>query len=212
MAPTVRVKICGLRTAAMLDAVAEAGGAYAGFVFFPPSPRHLGWDEAAALAAGAPAGLCKVGLTVDPDDATLDRLAALPLDMVQLHGHESPERVLAVRQRLGLPVMKAIGVASAADVALIDRYEAVADLILCDAKPAAGPLPGGTGLRFDWRLIAGRRWRRPWMLAGGLDPANVAEARRLTGATQLDVSSGVEDAPGVKNADKIRAFIAAAAA
>jgi phosphoribosylanthranilate isomerase len=108
--------------------------------------------------------------------------------------------------------MKAIGVASAADVALIDRYEAVADLILCDAKPAAGPLPGGTGLRFDWRLIAGRRWRRPWMLAGGLDPANVAEARRLTGATQLDVSSGVEDAPGVKNADKIRAFIAAAAA
>jgi phosphoribosylanthranilate isomerase len=208
----IRVKVCGLRTAAMLDVVAEAGGAYAGFVFFSRSPRHLGWDEAAALAAGAPPGLCKVGLTVDPDDATLDRLAALPLDMVQLHGHESPERVIEVRRRVGLPVMKAIGIASADDVALIERYEAVAEQILCDAKPAAGPLPGGTGLSFDWRLIAGRRWRRPWMLAGGLGPANVAQAIRLTGATQIDVSSGVEDSPGVKSAAKIRAFIAAAAA
>jgi phosphoribosylanthranilate isomerase len=196
----------------MLDVVSKAGGAYAGFVFFPRSPRHLGWDEAAALAAGAPPGLCKVGLTVDPDDATLDRLAAMPLDMVQLHGHESPERVIEIRRRLGLPIMKAIGIASADDVALIERYEAVADQILCDAKPAAGPLPGGTGLSFDWRLIAGRRWRRPWMLAGGLGPANVAQAIRLTGATQIDVSSGVEDSPGVKSAAKIRAFIAAAAA
>jgi phosphoribosylanthranilate isomerase len=212
MPPAVRVKICGLRTAAMLDVVAKAGGAYAGFVFFPRSPRHLGWDEAAALASNAPPGLCKVGLTVDPDDAMLDRLAALPIDMVQLHGHETPDRVSEIRQRLGLPVMKAVGIASADDVALIERYEAVADQILCDAKPATGPLPGGTGLSFDWRLIAGRRWHRPWMLAGGLEPANVAEAVRLTGARQVDVSSGVEDAPGVKSAEKIRAFIAAAAA
>ena len=206
----VRVKICGLRDPNSLRAAAEAGAAYAGFVFFPKSPRHLGWAEAGALALHAPPGLCKVGLVVDPDDATLDALAALPLDMVQLHGHETPARVAEVGRRLGLPVMKAVGIATAEDVARLPAYEAVADQILCDAKPAAGPLPGGTGLSFDWRLLAGRRWRRPWMLAGGLTAANVAEAVRLTGARQVDVSSGVEDAPGIKNAEKIAAFVAAA--
>ena len=208
----VRVKICGLRDKAGLDAAAVAGAAYAGFVFFPRSPRHLDWDGAMALAAAAPPGLCKVGLVVDPDDAVLDRLAALPLDMVQLHGHEPPARVAAVRARLGLPVMKAVGIGGAEDLAALPAYEAVADQILCDAKPGAGPLPGGTGLSFDWRLLAGRRWARPWMLAGGLTADNAAEAVRLTGAAQLDVSSGVESAPGVKDPARIAAFIAAARA
>ena len=207
----VRVKICGVRDRAALDTAARCGAAYVGFVFFPRSPRHLTWDAAAALAAAAPAGLCKVALAVDPDDAALDRLAALPLDMIQLHGAETPARIAAVRARLGLPVMKAVGVATAADLARLDLYESAAAQILCDAKPPQdGPLPGGTGVAFDWRLIAGRRWRRPWMLAGGLTPENVAEAVRLTGAQAVDVSSGVESAPGVKDADKIARFIAAA--
>lgn len=208
----VRVKICGLRDLGTLEAAARAGAAYAGFMFYPRSPRHLGWAEAAALGGLAPPGLCKVGVVVDPDDATLDALAALPLDMVQLHGHEEPARVAEIRRRLGLPVMKVLGIATAEDVARLPAYEAVADQILCDTKPSAGPLPGGTGLTFDWRLLAGRRWRRPWMLAGGLTVANVAEAVHLTGVRQVDVSSGVEDAPGVKNPDRIAAFVAAAQA
>jgi phosphoribosylanthranilate isomerase len=161
------------------------------------------------MAAVKP-GICKVGLVVDPDEATLAQLDTLPLDMVQLHGRETPERIAAIRSRLGLPVMKAVGIASADDLAKLDAYEAVADQILCDAKPAMGPLPGGTGLSFDWRLIAARRWRKPWMLAGGLSPDNVAEAVAMTGASQLDVSSGVEDAPGIKSPAKIEAFLAAA--
>jgi phosphoribosylanthranilate isomerase len=209
----IRVKICGVRDAATLEAAAQAGAAYVGFVFFPRSPRHLAWDEAAALAAAAPPGLCKVGLAVDPDDAALERLAALPLDMVQLHGGESPERVGEVRGRLGLPVMKAVGVAGPEDLDGLDRYEGVADQILCDAKPAPGAdLPGGTGLAFDWRLLSGRRWSRPWMLAGGLTPATVGEAIRRTGATQVDVSSGVERAPGEKDPARVAAFIRAAKA
>ncbi len=207
----VRVKICGVRDVEALAAAAQSGAAYVGFVFFPKSPRHLGWDAAAALAAQAAPSLCKVALAVDPDDAALDRIAALPIDMIQLHGAETPARVAAVRARLGLPVMKAVGVGCADDLARLRSYEAVADQILCDAKPPAeGPLPGGTGVAFDWRLIAGRRWRKPWMLAGGLTPENVAEAILLTGATQVDVSSGVESAPGVKDAGRIAAFVAAA--
>lgn len=207
----MRVKICGVRDAATLAVAARLGAAYVGFVFFPRSPRHLDWDAAAALGGGAPPGLCKVALTVDPDDATLDRIAGLPVDMIQLHGGETPARVAEVRARAGLPVMKAVGVGSRDDLAALAGYEAVADQILCDAKPPKdGPLPGGTGVAFDWRLIAGRRWRKPWMLAGGLTPANVAEAARLTGARQLDVSSGVESAPGIKDAARIAAFMAAA--
>lgn len=208
----VRVKICGLRDPLGVQAAAEHGAAYVGFVFFPRSPRHVTWDEAAALAASVPAGLCKVGLVVDPDDATLDAVAGLPLDMIQLHGHEPPGRVAAVSRRLGLPIMKALGIATADDVALLSAYEAVADQILCDAKPTRGPLPGGTGLTFDWQLLAGRRWRKPWMLAGGLTAENVGEAIRLTGARQIDVSSGVETAPGVKSAARIAAFLSAARA
>ncbi len=208
----VRVKICGLRTPADVAAVAAAGAAYAGFVFFARSPRNLTIAAARVLALAAPEGLCKVALTVDADDATLDAiLAEVPLDMLQLHGLETPARVAEVRARYGLPVMKAIGVAGEADLAGLIEMSLAADQLLIDAKPAPGAdLPGGNGLAFDWRLLVGRKWLRPWMLAGGLTPANVAEAVRLTGARQVDVSSGVESAPGVKDAARIAAFVEAA--
>lgn len=207
-----RIKFCGLTSAEDLEAAAQVGASYAGFVFFPKSPRHLALDAARALALAAPVGLAKVALVVDADDATLDAiLAQVPIDMIQLHGGEPPERVAALRARHGLPVMKAVGIASAADLPKLAAYEAVADQILVDAKPAVGAdLPGGNGLAFDWRLIAGRDWVRPWMLAGGLTPDNVADAIRLTGARQVDVSSGVEAAPGVKNAALMRGFVQAA--
>ena len=208
----IRVKICGLRRLADVKAVAAAGAAYAGFVFFAKSPRHLTVDAARPLLLAVPEGLAKVALTVDADDAALDAIvAALPIDMLQLHGHESPERVAQVRARYGLPVMKAVGVADAGDLAAVFEYSLVADQVLIDAKPPKGAaIPGGNGLAFDWRLLAGRRWLRPWMLAGGLTPDNVAEAIRLTGARQVDVSSGVESAPGVKDAGRIAGFVAAA--
>ena len=208
----VRVKICGLRTVADVAAVAAAGAAYAGFVFFPKSPRHLTVEQARALALAAPEGLAKVALVVDAEDAALDAIVdGVPLDMLQLHGHESPDRVAELRARYGLPVMKAVGVADEGDLAALLDYSMVADQILVDAKPPKGAdLPGGNGLSFDWRLVAQRRWLRPWMLAGGLTAENVAEAVRLTHARQVDVSSGVESAPGVKDAARIAAFVRAA--
>lgn len=208
----VRVKICGLKRVAEVEAVARAGAAYAGFVFFPPSPRNVTPAEARVLALAAPEGLAKVGLVVNASDAELEAiLAEVPLDMLQLHGAESAERVAEVRARFGLPVMKAVGVASEEDLPKILEMSLAADQILIDAKaPKGAALPGGNGLAFDWRLVAQRRWLRPWMLAGGLTPGNVAEAVRLTGARQVDVSSGVESAPGVKDADRIAAFVRAA--
>lgn len=208
----IRVKICGLRTVDDVVAVARAGAAYAGFVFFPKSPRHLSIPEARALALAAPVGLAKVALIVNADDASIDAiLADVPIDMLQLHGAETPTRVAEVRDRFGLPVMKAVGVSGEADLAAIMEYSLIADQLLIDAKPGSGTdLPGGNGLAFDWRLLVGRKWLRPWMLAGGLGPHNVAEAVRLTGAAQVDVSSGVESAPGVKDHAKIAAFVAAA--
>ena len=208
----VRVKICGLRTVADVAAVAAAGAAYAGFVFFAKSPRHLTVEAARELALAAPEGLAKVALVVDAEDVVLDAIVeGVPLDMLQLHGHESPDRVAAVRARYGLPVMKAVGVSDEGDLAALFDYTTVADQILVDAKPPKGAdLPGGNGLSFDWRLVAQRRWLRPWMLAGGLTAENVAEAVRLTNARQVDVSSGVERAPGVKDAAKIAAFVRAA--
>ncbi len=212
MIAPVRVKICGLRTPADVAAVVASGAAYAGFVFFAKSPRNVSLEEARIAALSAPEGLCKVALTVNADDAMLEAiLAAVPLDMLQLHGSESPERVAEVRARFGLPVMKAVGVADEGDLETLFEHSLVADQILVDAKPPKGAaLPGGNGLTFDWRLVAQRRWLRPWMLAGGLTAGNVAEAIRLTGARQVDVSSGVESAPGVKDATKIADFVAAA--
>lgn len=210
--PDIRVKICGLKTPADVAAVAASGAAYAGFVFFAKSPRNLTIPAARELALAAPLGLAKVALVVDAEDAFLDAITeAMPLDMLQLHGHESPDRVAEVRARYGLPVMKAVGVADEGDLAAVFDYSLVADQILVDAKPPKNAdLPGGNGLSFDWRLVAQRRWLRPWMLAGGLTPDNVAEAIRLTNARQVDVSSGVESAPGIKDAGRITAFVKAA--
>jgi len=212
----MRIKICGLTSAAAAAQAAAAGAAYLGFVFYPPSPRALSLSAAAGAVTGAPAGIVRVALVVDADDAFLDALLdAVPLDMLQLHGRESPARVRAIRDRSGLPVMKAIGVRDVADLGLIADYEDIADQLLIDAKPPhdrADYLPGGNALSFDWRLIAGRHWSRPWMLAGGLTAWNVADAVRLTGAEQVDVSSGVERAPGVKDPAKVTAFIQAATA
>lgn len=208
----IRVKICGLGRAEDVAACAAAGARYVGFVFFEKSPRHLDVAQARALALEVPAGIAKVALTVSADDAELDALIEqVPLDMLQLHGSESPERVAQIRERYGLPVMKAVGIADEADLSALSEYAQVADQILVDAKPPKDAvLPGGNGLSFDWRLLAGLRWPVPWMLAGGLTPENVAVAIRLTGANQVDVSSGVERAPGVKDAQLIKNFIRAA--
>ena len=212
MPSSTRVKICGLRDVAMMQAAVDAGASYVGLVFFPKSPRNVSITQAAEVARAVPAGIAKVALVVDADDALLDAMTdAVPLDILQLHGHETPERVTHIRARYGLPVMKAVGIADASDLAALDVYAQVADQILVDAKPPRNAdLPGGNGLAFDWRLIAGRRWPVPWVLAGGLTPQNVAEATSLTGATQVDVSSGVESAPGVKDAGLISAFCTAA--
>jgi phosphoribosylanthranilate isomerase len=213
--PDVKVKICGLRTVADVMAAADAGASYVGFVFFPKSPRNVTIDEAAALAIEVPMGVAKVALVVNADDAFLDALAAkVPLDMLQLHGSETPARVAEVKARYSLPVMKAIGISTAADLEKIDTYAAVADQLLIDAKPPKDAnLPGGNGNAFDWQLLAGRKyWTKPWMLAGGLTMDNVASAIATTGATQVDLSSGVESAPGVKDPALIHAFIAAARA
>lgn len=210
---SVSVKICGLKAEADVAAAAEAGARYVGFVFFAKSPRHLELSEARRLALAAPVGLAKVALTVNASDAELDALLRdVPLDMLQLHGAESAARVAEVRLRYGLPVMKAVGVADAADMRAVEAYEEVADQLLIDAKPPRGAaLPGGNGLSFDWRLLEGRAaWGKPWMLAGGLTPQNVSKAVQMTGARQVDVSSGVERAPGVKDAELIRTFVAAA--
>lgn len=211
MTPGIRVKICGLTRSDDVLAVADAGAAYAGFVFFPKSPRNVTVETARTLAVEVPMGVAKVALVVNADDAFLDAITGrVPIDILQLHGDETPERVAEVRSRYGLPVMKAVGVADAEDVAALDVYSDVADQILVDAKPPKhSDLPGGNGVSFDWRLISARRWSKPWMLAGGLTPDNVAEAIALTGARQVDVSSGVEASPGIKDAGLIRDFIQA---
>ncbi len=206
-----RVKICGLTSVEAVRQAASAGASYLGFCFFPPSPRAIAPEDAAAVIAAAPPGIMKVALVVDPDDDLLAQITALPIDMIQLHGSEPPERVAEIKVKTGLPVMKAIGIRNAEDLSAIAIYGRVADQLLIDAKPPKGAeLPGGNGIAFDWKLIANRRWPVPWMLAGGLTPLNVAEAIRLTGASQVDVASGVERSPGVKDAAKVKAFVTSA--
>jgi phosphoribosylanthranilate isomerase len=208
----IAVKICGLSQPEHVAAAVEAGARYLGFVFFAKSPRNVSIETATALAIDVPPGVAKVALVVNAGNDLLDDIAArVPLDMWQLHGKETPERVAEVRARYGLPVMKAVGISSADDLAELAAQAEVADQILVDAKPPRdAEVPGGQGVAFDWRLIAGRNWAKPWMLAGGLTAQNVKLAIGLTGARQVDVSSGVEVAPGQKDADLIRAFIAAA--
>jgi len=211
----VTVKICGLSAEEAVSAAVAGGAGYLGFVFYPPSPRAVTPGEAARLCAGVPPGVARVGLFVDADDAVIEAALALaPLDILQFHGSETPERVGEVRSRFGLPVMKAVAIARPQDVLGAARYEDIADLLLFDAKPPRRPdaLPGGNGLAFDWGLIADRSWRRPWMLSGGLTAEVLPEAVRISGAAAVDVSSGVESRSGVKDPDKILAFLAAARA
>jgi phosphoribosylanthranilate isomerase len=212
MTTLIRTKFCGLSRAEDVAAAAYADAAYVGFVFFSKSPRNVTIEQAAALAVTVPAGITKVALVVNASNAELDKIVnAVPLDMLQLHGSETVERVCEVRARYGLPVMKAVGVADADDLHALDAYAAVADQLLIDAKPPKdADLPGGNGFSFDWRLIAGKSWPVPWMLAGGLTPDNAAEAVEMTGARQLDVSSGVEAITGVKDPALMVAFAEAA--
>ena len=208
---SVKAKICGLNHPA-----AVAGGAsHVGFVFYPPSPRNVDPLKAASLAASVPVGVVKVGLFVDASDDDIARtLAEAKLDMLQLHGDETPRRVKDVRRKFAKPVMKALRVASAADIAAADEYLPAVDWLLFDAKPPPemkNALPGGNALSFDWSLIAGRGWSRPWMLSGGLNAGNLAEAIRTTRAAFVDVSSGVEESPGRKSPEKITAFLKLAA-
>ena len=208
----VAVKICGLTGPQDVVAAADAGARYVGFVFFPKSPRNVSVQQAKALAAEVPFGAAKVALTVNADDALLDEITQnVAIDILQLHGSESVARVAQIKARTGLPVMNAIGISDADDLQKIVDYGRVADMLLVDAKPPKNAdLPGGNGLAFDWRLLAGRKWAVPWMLAGGLTPDNVQLAIQLTGARQVDVSSGVESAPGVKDPAKVAAFVSAA--
>ena len=208
----VRAKICGITTVEAAEAAARKGAGFVGFVFYPPSPRDITPDRAADIARALGRRVSTVGLFVDADDAviagTLERVA---LDMLQLHGAESPERVAAIRAHHGRPVMKAIPVAAAEDLARARAYDAVADWLLFDARP--GPdssLPGGNARTFDWRVLQGQRFALPWMLSGGLNAGNVAEAVALTSAENVDVSSGVEDRRGHKDPDLIAAFLALA--
>lgn len=208
---SVAVKICGLSTPEGVIAAAEGGARFIGFIFYPPSRRDVAPELARALSAIAPAGVTRVGLFVDADDATLAAALAAPLDLFQCHGRETPERVAEIKRRFGRPVMKAIAVSSETDLAGVQRYYGAADQLLFDAKPPKdSAVPGGNGLVFDWRLLAGRRWPLPWMLSGGLTPDNLGEAIRTTHAAAVDVSSGVEKGPGIKDPDKIAAFLARA--
>jgi phosphoribosylanthranilate isomerase len=210
---TLTVKICGLSTEDTIEAAVNAGAGLVGFVFYPPSPRAVTPEQVARLVRSVPKSVTKVGLFVDPDDAFLDRVLTLSgLDMIQLHGLEPPERVAQIRERFRRPVMKAIRVGSAVDVEVAGRYLTSADRLLFDAQPPKreGALPGGNGEPFDWSLLAGRSWPLPWMLSGGLTIANVAEAVRTTGAPAIDLSSGVETSPGIKDVGLIRDFIATA--
>jgi phosphoribosylanthranilate isomerase len=208
------IKICGLSTAPTLEAALEAGADLVGFVFFPRSPRHVDFDTAAGLGRLVRRRAGKVALTVDAADDLLDRIvAALRPDMLQLHGRETPRRLEAIKDRYGLPIIKAVGIGEAADIAALDAYRGVADRFLLDAKPPRdASRPGGNGMAFDWSLMDGLDRSTPIMLSGGLDAANVAEAIGLVRPDGVDTSSGVEDGPGMKNVDKIRSFVAASRA
>ncbi len=211
----VAAKICGLASTEAVAAAVEGGAAFLGFVFYGPSPRAVTPDEARRLCAAVPIGIERVGLFVDADDRTIaDTLAKAPLDILQFHGRESPDRVVEARERFGRRIIKAVSIADEADIRTARQYEETADFVLFDAKPPrrSNALPGGNGIAFDWGLIAGRVWRCPWLLSGGLTADILGNAVRESGAAIVDVSSGVERHPGCKDPAKIRAFLAAARA
>ena len=211
--PEIDAKICGVSDRAAIDACVAGGARYVGFVFFPRSPRHVSPGEAGGLSALLPGNVVPVALAVDPHDDLIAEIdAQAGVTMYQLHGSETPERVAEIKLRTGKRVMKAIKVSTASDFDAAEAYLDVADMLLFDAKPPAGmanALPGGNAVSFDWTLLTGRDWPLPWMLSGGLDPQNVAEAIRVSGASAVDVSSGVESAPGIKDAERIAAFLQA---
>lgn len=210
----LQVKICGVRTPEAITAAVRGGARYVGFVFYPRSPRSIEPNLAAELARTVPTGVRAVGLFVDPDDAFLESvLGRVPLDMIQLHGSETPERVAEIRQGFPASVMKAVKIGAPEDLKVAKSYDGIVDQLLFDAKAPANvaALPGGNGVPFDWSLLAGREWLSPWMLSGGLTPGNLAEAVAVTGAPAVDVSSGVEDRPGHKDPALIASFLATAA-
>jgi phosphoribosylanthranilate isomerase len=210
---SVGVKICGLSTIETVEAAVEGGAAYVGFVFYPKSPRAVTAARAADLARLVPPRVRRCGLFVDADDATIERvLDAVPLDILQLHGREPPERCAALKERFRRPVMKAVGVATAEDLQRAGSWVGAVDWLLFDATPPRTPdaLPGGNGLAFDWSLLMGRHWPVPWMLSGGLNAGNLRDALRATHAPAVDVSSGVETSPGIKDPALIREFLATA--
>lgn len=212
---SIEVKVCGLTGADAVAAAARGGARFLGFVFYPPSPRSLAPARAGELARSAPDTCAKVGVVVDPsDDQLAEILAAVPLDYLQLHGAESPERVAAIRAKTGRRVIKALKIADRPDLQPIAAYVEVADMLLFDAKPPKQPghLPGGNGLAFDWRLLRGLELERPWLLSGGLSADNLEAAVELCGARAVDVSSGVERRPGIKDPVKVKAFLDIAAA
>lgn len=210
----VQAKICGISEPVSLKAAVDGDARWVGFVFFPPSPRNVAPAMAGEMARLVPTGVRTVGLFVNPTDAVLDAVTGVvPLDLIQVHGKETPERVAAIKARFAIPVMKAFKVGAPEDLDYALTFAGAADRLLFDAPPPAdSALPGGNGVAFDWTLLRGRSWPLPWMLSGGLTPANVAEAVRTTGATAVDVSSGVEDRPGHKDPARIRAFLDAVAA
>jgi len=212
---TVTAKICGINDPEAMRAAISGGASHVGLVFYPPSPRAVNPGEAMALASVVPERVNKVGLFVDPEDDLIDKtLFVVKLDLLQLHGDEPPERVRDLKQRTGKKVMKVIKVSEPGDLARAEAYVRIADALMFDAKPPPGmkdALPGGNAVSFDWRILSGQKWPLPWMLAGGLHAGNVAEAVGLSGAAIVDTSSGVEDAPGRKNVDKIAAFLGAVA-
>jgi phosphoribosylanthranilate isomerase len=212
---TVAAKICGLSTEAAVAAAVDGGAAFVGFVFYPPSPRSIAHARAGELARLVPSSVRRVGLFVDADDAMIGAVldAAPMIDILQFHGAETPERVAEAKHRFERQIMKAVAIAGQKDLAVAASYEDAADLLLFDAKPPPGATrPGGNGLAFDWQLIAGREWRLPWLLSGGLTAELLPEAVRISGATAVDVSTGIETAPGQKDTAKISAFLKAAAA
>ena len=210
----IRVKICGVNSVEAAKAAVDGGASFIGLVFYRPSPRFVTPDRAAEIAALVPAGVGRVGLFVDAEDALIaEAVGKARLNLLQLHGAETPARVAELKVRLGVQAMKAIRIAGPEDVSAAERYLGIADRLLFDAKPPATmtkALPGGNALSFDWRLIAGHPWPLPWMLSGGLNATNLAEAVATSGATVVDVSSGVEDRPGHKDPRRIAAFLEAA--
>ncbi|SCW84697.1 phosphoribosylanthranilate isomerase [Sphingobium faniae] len=208
----IAIKICGLSTPDTVGAAVRAGAAHLGFVHFPKSPRHVEVEQIRALAASVPSHVGRVAVVVDPADDIIAPLAAMgALTALQLHGKETPERAAAIRTRFGIPVWKAISVKTSTDIAAARAYAGAVDLLLFDAKtPDGAALPGGMGLRFDWNLLRGVSIPAPWGLSGGLSITNVAEALAITRAPLIDISSGVESAPGIKDVDKIIAFCKAA--